>query len=127
MTTQKLNTTLHTTLEKVSENAGGFSASEITGYSPEMVRRAAEALVAAERLHRAKVSPRRVRYFATAAMAKKFVDQHAVAPAPRAAVGTRMKARWSADEPAIITPRTRITIAPTPPRGVYRTNTYLQF
>ncbi len=126
MASNKLNTTLHTTLLKVAEGTGGFSASEITGYSPEQVRRAAEALVGDGQLHRAKVG-RRVRYFATEALAKDFTQSKAVVRAPRATVSLRSKARWDADEPAIITPKTRITIAPPPPRGVYRTNTYLQF
>lgn len=127
MTSSTLNTTLHTTLIKVSETQAGFSASEITGYSPEQVRRAAEALVAADRLHRTKVTPRRVRYFANAELAQKFASRRSAAPTVRAAPGLRSKANWAKDEPAIITPRTRITIVPTPKRKVFRTNTYLQF
>lgn len=127
MTTEKLNTTLHNTLLKIADGAAGFSASEITGYSPETVRRAAEALVAAGRMHRTKVSARRVRYFATEALARQFVSRQTVAPAPRSAVGSRMKAAFKPDDPPIITSQTRITVAPPPPRGVFRTNTYLQF
>ncbi len=108
----------------MAENSTGFSASELTGYSPEAVRRAAEALVAAGRLVRSKVSPRRVRYFANAQLAQSY----SAAPPVRAmAAGTRFKAAWRADEPGVITSRTKIIVAPTPPRGVYRTNTYLQF
>jgi hypothetical protein len=36
----------------------------------------------------------------------------------------RSKARWSPDEPGIITAKTRITKAPPLPRDVLRTNTF---
>lgn len=128
MNTNALQTTLHTTLESISKTPTGFSASEVTGYSPEQVRRAAEALVAAGRLHRAKVSPRRVRYFATAALAQGFLTSRPAAAAPqRMVAGNRAKAGWSVDEPGLITADTKITRAASPPRGVFRTNTYLQF
>lgn len=127
MKIDSLNTTLHTTLETISKTPAGFSASEVTGYSPEQVRRAAEALVAAGRLHRAKVSPRRVRYFATDRLAQGFMASRASVAPQRMAAGTRVKAGWSADEPGLITAQTKITKAPAPPRGVFRTNTYLQF
>lgn len=127
MTTKPLNTTLHTTLETLSETPTGFSASEVTGYSPEQVRRAAEALVAAGRMHRANVSPRRVRYFASADLAQRYVAHRPSAAPQRMVAGARTKATWSPDEPGLITPQTKIIKAPSPPRGVYRTNTYLQF
>ncbi|MDP3083961.1 MAG: hypothetical protein Q8N44_09765 [Rubrivivax sp.] len=127
MTTKPLSTTLHTTLLRTSENPAGFSASEITGYSPEQVRRAAEALVAAEKLHRTKVTPRRVRYFANAALAGKYASLSASAPTRHVATSQRAKANWSPDQKAIITSRTRITVVPTPHRELFRTNTYLQF
>jgi hypothetical protein len=123
-----LNTALHQLLENLGNTPAGFSASEVTGYGPEQVRRAAEAMVAASRLHRAQVSSRRVRYFSTPERAQAFLTRK---PAPSAArlavVSQRAKAAWSADEPGLITPETKITRAPSPPSGVYRTNTYLQF
>jgi hypothetical protein len=127
MNTNRLNTTLHTTLETLAQTPTGFSASEVTGYSPEQVRRAAEALVGAERLHRAKVSPRRVRYFATDKLARDYMSSRPVAAPQRMAAGSRVKAGWSVDEPGLITASTKITKAPPPPRGVFRTNTYLHF
>ena len=127
MSSGKLNTTLHTTLLKISENPGGFSASEITGYSPETVRRAAEALVADGQLHRANVSARRVRYFSNEAQAKQYSTAKAASPTNLAAGSLRMKAAFKPEDPPIITARTRITVAPSPPTTVFRTNTYLQF
>lgn len=127
MNTPSLQTTLHITLENISNTVSGFSASEVTGYSPEQVRRAAEALVGAGRLHRAKVSPRRVRYFATERLARDFVASRPSTAPQRLATGLRVKASWSVDEPGLITPETKITRAQTPQQGVFRTNTYLQF
>ena len=45
----------------------------------------------------------------------------------RDAAGPRFKAGWSADEPAIITSRTKIYRAPPLPRDVFRTNSYAKF
>lgn len=122
-----LNTTLHTTLESLAATASGFSASEVTGYSPEQVRRAAEALVAAGRITRTKVSSRRVRYFRDDALGRAYMAHRPSSAPQRMVAGSRAKAGWSADEPAIITSRTKITKAAPPPSGVFRTNTYLHF
>jgi hypothetical protein len=124
-----LNTALHSTLENLADTPTGFSASEVTGYGPEQVRRAAEAMVAAGRLHRAQVSSRRVRYFSSPQRVQAFLSRKpaASATARLAVVSQRAKAAWSPDEPGLITPETKITRAPAPPSGVYRTNTYLQF
>lgn len=127
MKSNSLQTTLHTTLESLAKTQSGFSASEVTGYSPEQVRRAAEALVAADRLHRSKVSPRRVRYFASAKLAQDYQSSRPVVGAQRPVTGLRAKASWSPDEPGLITAQTKITKAAPPPRGVFRTNTYLQY
>lgn len=128
MTNASLNTTLHHILDTAAASPAGFSASDITGYAPEHVRRAAQAMVAAGRLHRATVSPRRVRYFATAAMAEAFKAQPSpTRPQQPVAGGARAKARWSPDEPGVITAATRIIKAPPLPRDVFRTNTYAQF
>lgn len=127
MTHSNLNTTLHQILEQEARNAAGFSASDITGYAPEHVRRAAQALVGAGRLQRATVSPRRVRYFATAAMAQAFTQSPSPTRPQQSLAGARTKARWSPDEPGIITAATRITKAPPLPDNVFRTNTYAQF
>lgn len=128
MTTRnQLHTTLHTRLLSLAAEPGGFSASEITGHSPAHVRNAAEALVKAEQLVRWKVTPRRVRYFASEALARAY----RAAPTRRTSSalpgGLRFKAAWGADEPAIITARTKIVIAPPLPRDVFRTATYRQF
>ena len=127
MTTQKLDTNLHTTLVSLSDSAGGFSASEVTGYSPEQVRRAANALAADGQILRTKVSTRSVRYFANDKLAKAYIAGTAKAARPRSAGGPRSKAPWRPEDPAVITPRTKIYVAPPLPRRVYRTNTYLQF
>lgn len=128
MTTQTtLPTTLHTRLLALAAEAAGFSASEVTGHSPAQVRNLAESLVKSGQLVRSKVTPRRVRYFASAELARNY----RAAPPSRASGalpgGQRFKARWSADEEAIITPQTRIVIAPPLPRRVLRTSTYQIF
>jgi hypothetical protein len=127
MASDTLNTTLHTTLESLSKTPAGFSASEVTGYSPEQVRRAAQALVGAGRLHRANVSPRRVRYFADELLARNYTAKRPSGAPQRMVAGARTKATWSPDEPGLITPQTKIIRAPTPQRSVFRTNIYLQF
>jgi hypothetical protein len=124
MTDSRLNTTLHQTLETLAATPAGFSASDVTGHAPEQVRRAAQALVAAGRLHRATVGTRRVRYFATADGAQAFLKTQPSTAPSRALTSMRSKARWSADEPGIITSKTRITKAPPLPRDVLRTNTF---
>lgn len=125
--TTSLNSALHNKLVDLSEGPTGFSASELTGFSPEQVRRAAEALVKAGRIVRCKLPPRRVRYFKTEQNARTYAAGQAPRQPARPAGGARSKARWSADEPSRITPRTKIYIAPPAPRNVFRTNTYLQF
>lgn len=127
MTNSALHTTLHQILEQEARNAAGFSASDITGYAPEHVRRAAQALVGAGRLYRATVSPRRVRYFATAELAQSFAKRPSPTRPQPSLAGARTKASWSPDEPGIITAATRITKAPPLPDDVFRTNTYAQF
>ena len=127
MSTKPLQTTLHLTLESIAQTPAGFSTSEVTGYSPEQVRRAAEALVAEGRLCRANVSPRRVRYFARPAQAEAYVRERPRASPQPMVAGSRAKAAWSVDEPGLITSKTRIIRATPPPRDVYRTNTYQQF
>lgn len=121
-----LNTALHIQLITLSETPAGFSASEITGYSPETVRRAAQALVQSGRLVRATVSPRRVRYFARDEQIREYVAGRARLT-PRSLPTLRSKAQWSADEPARITSRTKITVAAPLPRDVYRTNTFSRY
>ncbi len=129
MTKQNLHTTLHRKLIELSNAPAGFSASELTGYSPEQVRRAAEALVASGDMIRHKVSARRIRYFANEDLGKRYVATRAVSSVSAAsgAAGSRVKAKWSVDEPGIITSKTKIYIAPPLPNKVYRTNTYAQY
>jgi hypothetical protein len=126
MNNQKLDNTFHIHLEKLANTAAGFSASEVTGFSPEQVRRAAEAMVKAGRLVRSKVSARRVRYFSNEKLAQTY--KNGLAPAiSRLAIGPRSRASWAPDQPAVITARTKITVAPPLPRRTLRTNTYTQF
>lgn len=120
-------TTLHGHLHSISQTPAGFAVSEVSGHSPEQVRRVAEALVRQGLVIKAQVGPRRVRYFADAAMAERYRSRSSATTASRPAAGTRMKAGWSADEPAIITSKTRIIRAPAPRTDVFRSNTYLQF
>ena len=127
MTNAKLNTTFHANLSTLSETPAGFSASDVTGFSPEQVRRAAEAMAAAGMIVRCKVSPRRVRYFKTDQLARSFLSGKAAAVRTRPAGGPRVKAPWKPEDPGLITPKTKIYIAPPLPRRVLKTNTYLQF
>lgn len=124
MPDSRLNTALHQVLETLARTDAGFSASDVTGHAPEQVRRAAQAMVAVGRLHRATVGTRRVRYFATAAQAQSFQRLQPSTSPSRAIAGARSKARWSPDEPGLITPQTRIIKAKPLPRDVLRTNTY---
>lgn len=126
-TDKTLNTILHTKLVSLAETLSGFSASEVTGYSPEQVRRAAEALVRAGRIVRSAVSPRRIRYFANDQLARNFAAGKAKTGRSMSTIGPRTKAPWRADEPGLITPLTKIYVAPPLPRNVFRTNTYSQF
>lgn len=125
-TSTALNTTLHTKLISLSDSASGFSASEITGYSPAQVRVAAEALAKAGKVVRFKVSPRRIRYFANEKLAHAFKATPTRSSVTALTGGPRFKAGWSADEPALITSRTKIIKAPPLPTNVFRTNTYPQ-
>ena len=113
-TTQK--TPLQNLLITTSENAAGFSVSGITGYAPELVRRVANALVKSGDLVRAKLGARSVRYFANDDLARAYQANRGAA-----------EMRPRTDEPGIITPQTKIYIAPPLPRRVLRTNTYTQF
>jgi hypothetical protein len=129
MTNTNLNHALHRKLTEYAEDAAGFSASEITGHTPEQVRRAAEALVKANVIVRQKLpGSRRVRYFANEDIAKRYASgQQRPTRAAHSVRGSRVKAGWSPDAPARITSRTKIYIAPPLPRNVFRSNTYLQF
>jgi hypothetical protein len=127
MNETKLNTALHTNLLSLADTPAGFSASEVTGYSPEQVRRAAEALVHAGKLVRSAVSPRRIRYFANEQLVQAYATSRPGLTRPQLAGGLRAKASWRGDEPAVITSRTKIYIAPPLPHNVFRTNTYTQF
>lgn len=114
-------------LIELAANPNGFAASELTGYSPERVRRAAEALVKEGRIVRIKTSAHRVRYFASDALAKAYMAGQAPARAPHSVAGSRVRATWKPDAPMRITSKTKIYIAPPLPRDVFRTNTYPQF
>ena len=116
MSQNNLNTTFHAQLSTLSETPAGFSASDVTGYSPEQVRRAAEAMAAAGMIVRCKVSSRRVRYFKTDELAKAFLSGKAAVVRARPAGGPRAKAPWKPEDPGLITPKTKIYIAPPLPR-----------
>jgi len=127
MKNQRLDTNLHTALKSLSDSATGFSASEVTGYSPEQVRRAANALAEDGQIIRTKINSRSVRYFASDKLSRAYLAGNVSAARTRPVGGPRSKAPWSPDDPAVITPRTKIYVAPPLPRRVFRTNTYLQF
>jgi hypothetical protein len=74
----------------------------------------------------AKISHKKTRYFDTQARADACV---AVTPKPKShGWGVVIKAgpRFDHSAPLIFTPKTKYTIAPTPPRAL-RSNTYLEF
>jgi len=123
----KQDTTLQTSLLALSETLTGFSAGEVTGYSPEIVRRTANALANEGRMIRAKVGGRSLRYFANQQLIEDYKAGNRAAQRASPLAGPRSKARWGPDEPAIITSQTKIYIAPPLPRRVLRTNTYTQF
>ncbi len=121
-------TVLHTNLISLAQSAEGFAVSEVSGYSPEQVRRAAEALVASGEMVRAKLSARRVRYFASDKLAGAYSDNRvSTSRTTQTAGGPRSKAPWKPEDPGIITSKTKIYIAPPPPSDVFCTNTYLKF
>ena len=129
MTNSDKITSFQRKLLDLAESEAGFAASDITGYSPETVRRTAEVLVKAGSIVRFKVSARRVRYFACDELGKKYMacQVSASALSNRGTAGSRVRATWSADEPGRITAKTKIYIAPPLPRNVYKTYTYPQF
>lgn len=127
MTNKPQDTTLQTNLLSLAETPAGFSASEVTGFAPDLVRRVANAMVAEGRMVRAKVGTRAMRYFINEAKANTFREGNVSRARHRPLVGMRAKARWSVEEPGLITSRTKITIAPPLPRRVFRTSTYQMF
>lgn len=127
MNISNTESTFQTSLINLSATPAGFSASDVTGYAPEQVRRAAEALAKAGKIVRIKISSRRVRYFANDKLAQAYVAGGLSGSRARPVLGARSKATWSPDEPGLITSRTKIHIAPPLPRRVFRTNTYQQF
>lgn len=126
-TSSSTESTFQISLINLSATPAGFSASDVTGYAPEQVRRTAEALAKAGKIVRVKVSPRRVRYFANDKLATAYVAGSVAGSRARPVLGARSKATWSADEPGLITSSTKIHVAPPLPRRVFRTNTYQQF
>ena len=65
--------------------------------------------------------------FKTDEQARVFMTGKAAAERPRLAGGPRVKAPWKPEDPGLITPNTKIYVAPPLPRRVFKTNTYLQF
>ncbi len=124
MTSSNLDTAFHKKLSDLSESLAGFSASELTGYAPEQVRRAAEALVKAGRIVRFKVAPRRIRYFASEQAAQNYIASQSRVSQMKPAVISRTKARWKPEDPPVMTAKTKVYVAPPLPRDVLRTNTY---
>ena len=123
------NTTFHGKLIELASNPSGFAASEVSGYSPEQVRRAAEGLAGAGHIVRVRVSARRIRYFSSDSLGQAYVKGKATSStlAARQTSGLRAKAKWGPDEPIRITSKTKIYIAPPLPRNVLRTYTYPKF
>ena len=125
MSSTTANTALQDRLLVLAKASVGFSTSEVSGFTSKQVGPVAEALVVAGALHRAKVSHKVVRYFATAAQASAFVSgQTKKAAKTTASVSPRTKATWAKDAPMNITADTKITVAPAPPTGIFRTNTH---
>ncbi len=117
-------TVLKDTLSALARNKVGFSTSEVSGFTSNQVAPAANALVAAGKLHRAKLSAKVVRYFSTEALAKAYVTGHVKHAAATTSSTPRTRATWPKDAPMNITANTKITIAPPPPSGYFRTNTH---
>lgn len=119
------NTALQDNLLRLAAAHGGFATSEVDGHTSKQVGPVAEALVRAGKLHRAKISHRVIRYFASEAQASAFTSTSAAKPAkPAVSVSPRTKATWAKDAPMNITADTKITVAPPPPVGIYKTNTH---
>jgi hypothetical protein len=125
MTQVSINTVLQDTLVVLARQSTGFSSSEVSGYTAAQVRALADTLVLAGTLHRAKVSYRVVRYFSSEVQASAFVLGHLTKSAKAlASASPRTKATWARDAPMNITPDTKITVAPPPPTGIFKTNTH---
>lgn len=125
MSNASVNTVLRQRLLVLSKGNAGFSVSEVSGFTSKQVGPLAEELVREGTLHRTKVSHKVVRYFATEALASAFASGQLAKPAKASAtMSPRTKATWPKDAPMNITADTKITVAPAPPTGIYRTNTH---
>jgi len=118
-----VNTVLKATLSVLAARAVGFSADEVSGYPSKRVGPVAEALVQEGLLYRSKPMHRGVRYFANEALATAFVSAQTEKPA-KTLLSPRTRATWAKDAPMNITADTKFTRAPSPPTGVFRSNTY---
>lgn len=119
------NTALQDALLGLAARSVGFSTSEVSGFTPKQIGPAAESLVKAGRLFRAKLSHKVVRYFSTETMASAYLSGHLRPPvALSVTLPRKSKAPWPKDAPMHITPETKFTIAPPPPSGYYKTNTH---
>ena len=75
------NTALQDNLLRLAAARSGFATSEVDGHTSKQVGPVAEALVRAGKLHRAKISHRVIRYFASEAQASAFTSTSAAKPA----------------------------------------------
>lgn len=111
----------------------GLATSEVTGYSATQVRAAVWHLKNDGVLFAARLSHKVVRYFdsqkkahayerhhGTGSGAASQADGRKLSMAPKAS----QRAWWPADAPAVITSKTKITIAPPPPDWTTRSNTH---
>jgi len=122
---QQAHSRLSKTLQTLAKGASGFSAADVSGYSPGMLWNTLNAMCEAGELHKAKVSHKCVRYFGNKGLADKFMQSQRQSTA-KAHASPRARASWPADAVPIITSDTRVTIAPTPPRALY-SNTHARY
>jgi hypothetical protein len=118
-----VNTVLKATLSVLAARSVGFSADEISGYPSKRVGPVAEAMVKEGLLYRCKPVHRGLRYFASEALSSAFVSAQKEKPA-KALLSPRTRATWAKDAPMNITADTKFTRAPSPPTGVFRSNTH---
>jgi len=116
--------------------AGGVrSGMRAPDHSAQQISNALNVLKVAGTIHSVRVSHKVCRYFFDKHDADVYATRQKTVSSPemRVNLGThkkkhllRGKAPWAADAPMVITKRTKITVAKTPPAPL-RTNTYMEF
>lgn len=100
----------------------GVNAAEM-GINSDAASKAFHYLQTAGMLFRGALGNRTVRYFTTQAAADRYVAANFVAHVAKQAPKSS-RAGWGPDDPAVITPQTKFTYAPSPPAMVFRTSTH---